>query len=229
MLLFLLALAGFAFLDSLDVLLVGVTTAVVYDSRSSRRSPLPGALSFLLGNFAITTTFGIAVVLGLRFLTDLVSFDITPSVRYWAELLVGLVLLLLGSLRLSKKDGAATAVPAWALEARRRPLLLGLVGVAIGLAQAPTAVPYLTALAMISARDPHPPMWPLIIVAYCFIALLPPTLVLLTSTLRSPGARRFYRGLVRALKRFGPLSVRILLLLAGMAFVADALIHHAAL
>nr|WP_230329626.1 hypothetical protein [Nocardia aurantiaca] len=46
MLIFLLALAGFAFLDSLDVLLVGVTMAVVYDSRLSRRSAVPGALSF---------------------------------------------------------------------------------------------------------------------------------------------------------------------------------------
>src|SRR5689334_7746213 len=100
MLLFLLALAGFAFLDSLDMLLVGVTTAVVFDSRLSRRSPLPGALSFLAGVFAVTTTFGITFVLGLRFLTDLVTFDITPTLRYWAELLVGVVLLLLGSVRL---------------------------------------------------------------------------------------------------------------------------------
>ncbi|MFE3226880.1 GAP family protein [Nocardia sp. NPDC059228] len=227
MVIFLLALAGFAFLDSLDVLLVGVTTAVVYDSRLSRRSPLPGALSFLAGVFAVTTVFGITFVLGLRFLTDLVSFDITPTVRYWAELGVGLVLLALGSLRMSKQGGAA--VPAWALEARRRPLLLGFVGVAIGLGQAPTAVPYLAALAMISARDPHPPMWPLIIIGYCVIALLPPLLVLVTSTLESSRARRFYRGLVRGLKRFGPRSVRILLLLAGAALVADALVHHASL
>ncbi|WP_433561949.1 GAP family protein [Nocardia sp. CA-151230] len=227
MVIFLLALAGFAFLDSLDVLLVGVTTAVVYDSRLSRRSPLPGALSFLAGVFAVTTAFGITFVLGLRFLTDLVSFDITPTVRYWAELGVGLVLLVLGSLRMSKEGGAA--VPAWALEARRRPVLLGFVGVAIGLGQAPTAVPYLAALAMISARDPHPPMWPLIIIGYCLIALLPPLLVLVTSTLGSARARRFYRGLVRGLKRFGPRSVRILLLLAGAALVADALVHHASL
>ncbi|MGW4241436.1 GAP family protein [Nocardia sp. NPDC004722] len=228
MVIFLLALAGFAFLDSLDVLLVGVTTAVVYDSRLSRRSPVPGALSFLAGVFAVTTVFGITFVLGLRFLTDLVSFDITPGVRYWAELLVGGLLLVLGSLRLSKSEGAA-AVPEWALRARRKPLLLGLAGIAVGLGQAPTAVPYLAGLAMISARDPHPPLWPLIIVAYCLIALLPPALVLLTSTLRSTGARRFYRGLVRSLKRFGPASVRVLLVLAGVVLVGDALYHHAAL
>ncbi|GAB3204902.1 GAP family protein [Nocardia tengchongensis] len=228
MLLFLLALTGFAFLDSLDVLLVGVTTAVVYDSRLSRRSPVPGALSFLAGVFAVTTVFGLTFVLGLHFLTDLVSIDITPAMRYWAELLAGIVLLVLGSLRGSKGDGAA-AVPQWALEARRRPLLLGFVGVAIGLGQAPTAVPYLAALTMISARDPRPSVWPLIIVAYCLIALLPPVLVLFTSTLKTGRSRRFYRGLVRGLKRFGPLSVRVLLLVAGAALVADAVVHHARL
>ncbi len=36
----------FTQLMSLDVLLVGVVTAVVYDSRLNRRSPLPGGLSF---------------------------------------------------------------------------------------------------------------------------------------------------------------------------------------
>ena len=45
----LLPLAGFAFLDSLNVLNLGVTTAVVYDSRLSRRSPLPAGLSFVGG------------------------------------------------------------------------------------------------------------------------------------------------------------------------------------
>jgi len=41
----LLPLAGFAFLDSLNLLNLGVTTAVVYDSRLSRRSPLPAGLN----------------------------------------------------------------------------------------------------------------------------------------------------------------------------------------
>jgi hypothetical protein len=42
----LLALTRFAFLDSLNVLSIGVTMAVVCDSRLSRRSPVPGGLSF---------------------------------------------------------------------------------------------------------------------------------------------------------------------------------------
>ena len=45
----LLPLLGFAFLDSLNVLNLGVTSAVVYDSRLSRRSALPGGLSFVGG------------------------------------------------------------------------------------------------------------------------------------------------------------------------------------
>ncbi|WP_030518562.1 GAP family protein [Nocardia sp. NRRL WC-3656] len=219
MVIFLLALAGFALLDSLDVLLVGVTTAVVLDSRLSRRSPVPGAASFLVGVFAVTTVFGICTVLGLHFLTDLVHFELTPTIRLWGELGIGAALLLLGSVRLS---GQNRTVPPWALEARRRPWLLGLAGVGIGLGQAPTAVPYLAALAMISARDPRPGLWPLIVVVYCMIALLPPALVLFTATRSSARAQRFYRALVRILRRFGPVSIRVLFIAFGAILIVDA-------
>ncbi|MFI9511446.1 GAP family protein [Nocardia sp. NPDC052566] len=221
MLIFLLALAGFAFLDSLDVLLVGVTTAVVYDSRLRRRSPVPGGLSFLAGVFAVTTTFGLCTVLGLSFLTDLIDIELTPALRYRGELAVGLVLLILSTIRSS---GRAT-MPAWVLKMRERPWLLGAAGFAIGLGQAPTAVPYLAALTMLSTRDPLPPLWPLIVIAYCLIALLPPTLILIMSTRRTTRARRAYRTLVRVLARYGPKSVRILLALLGLALAIDALRH----
>ncbi|WP_039814689.1 GAP family protein [Nocardia otitidiscaviarum] len=227
MLIFLLVLAGFAFLDSLDVLMVGVTTAVIYDSRLGRRSPVPGVLSFLAGVFAVTTTFGICTVLGLSFVTDLVDFTVTPTLRYWGELIAGIVLLTLGAVRISGSTTAA--VPTWALEARRRPWLLGLAGIAIGLGQAPTAVPYLAALAMLSARDPRPAVWPLIIIGYCAIALLPPALVLLTATRETARARRFHRRLVRGMRRFGPASVRVLFLIFGAVLVIDALRHHTVL
>ncbi|WP_109525947.1 MULTISPECIES: GAP family protein [Nocardia] len=219
MLTLVLALAGFAFLDSLDVLLVGVTTAVVADSRLARRSPIPGGASFLGGVFAVTTTFGLCTVLGITFLTDLVDFELTPTLRYWGELVIGLTLIGLACVRVA----ANTEPPAWAKEVRRRPWVLGLMGVAVGLAQAPTAVPYLAALAMISAR--HPPLWPLIIVVYCALALVPPLLVLLLSVRRSPRARRVYRGVVRFFTRFGPLSVRILFALLGLGLIIDVIRH----
>ncbi|MEV0251906.1 GAP family protein [Nocardia sp. NPDC050712] len=221
MLIFLLALAGFAFLDSLHVLNVGITAGVVVDSRLSRRSPIPGALSFIAGIFLATTAFGICTVLGLSFLTDLVDFDITPTVRYRAELVVGAILLILGVIRLP--SGSVDAMPSWAIAARRRPALLGLAGAGVGTVQAPTAVPYLAALAMLSVREPRPALWPLIVGAYCLIALLPPLVVLFTATRRSAGAQRFYRKVVRALNRFGSMSVRILFLIFGAVLVWDAL------
>lgn len=227
MLIFLLALAGFAFLDSLHVLNIGITAAVVVDSRLGRRSPVPGALSFIAGLFAVTTAFGICTVLGLGFLTDLIHFDITPTIRYWAELIIGALLLILGALRLPSH--AANEIPPWAVEARRRPLLLGLIGAAIGLAQAPTAVPYLAALAMLTIREPRPTLWPLIVAAYCLIALLPPLLVLFAATRRSARVQRFYRGFVRALTRFGPMSIRVLFVLFGAALIVDALRNYSSL
>ncbi|MEU2252009.1 GAP family protein [Nocardia xishanensis] len=219
----LLALTGFAFLDSLDLLLVGVTVAIVYDSKLARRSPLPGGLSFVAGVFAMTTTFGICAVLGINWLTSLIGFELTPTIRYWGELAVGATLLLFSVL----PAGARRDPPEWATRARRRPWVLALVGVAIGFAQAPTAVPYLAGLAMLSAHDPLPTLWPLIIVSYCAVALLPPLLILALSTRGSARARRTYRTIVRALTRYGPLSVRIIFGLLGAALITDAMIHHA--
>ncbi|MEV0296409.1 GAP family protein [Nocardia sp. NPDC050710] len=220
MLTLLLALAGFAFLDSLDVLLVGVTTAVVYDSRLARRSPIPGGLSFLSGVFAVTTTFGLCTVLGLNFLTGLVDFELTPTLRYWGELGIAAVLIAFACIPMTGR----AEPPVWAVTVRRRPWVLGSAGVAIGLAQAPTAVPYLAALAMISARQP--PLWPLIIVVYCALALVPPVLVLILATRNSPNARRRYRAVVRTLTRYGPRSVRILFALLGIALAVDAVRHY---
>lgn len=148
-----LALAGLAFLDSLNVLNVGVVSAVIFDSRLGRRSPIPGALSFVAGVFAVTTTFGLCTVLGISFITEAFDFHITPAIRFRGELLLGIVLI--GSIlpadrtivgaRLGDGGHAQTSVAApdssgWRWEAdKRRP-----------------RCPYLTGLAMLAALHPRP-------------------------------------------------------------------------
>jgi len=222
----LLPLLGFAFLDSLNVLNLGVTSAVVYDSRLSRRSALPGGLSFVGGVFVATATFGLLTVLGLNFLTGRVEFDLTPTVRYWGQLALGVVLITVASL----SGSARPAAPLWALNlTRRNPWLFGIVGLAIGGGQAVTSVPYLTTLAMVSARNPLPTAWPAIVVVYCALALTPSLLVLALSTQRTIRSRRVQRNVVRVLTRYGPITVRILFLAVGAVLVVDALVNYRAL
>ncbi|WAC89725.1 GAP family protein [Mycobacterium sp. Aquia_213] len=222
----LLALAGLAFLDSLNVLNVGVVSAVVYASRLDRRSPLPGGLSFVVGLFAITTTFGVCTVLGLGFLTHAVDFKITPALRFWGQLLLGVVLMCLAYFPLT----AQTSAPGWALAAmRQRPWLLGILGAAIGTGQAPTSIPYLTGLAMLAALHPRPPMWPLLIYVYWTLALTPSLVILFLATRKTTRAVRIQRAIVRGLTRYGPISVRILFLVVGVGLVADALLFRSVL
>ncbi|HYO02856.1 MAG TPA: GAP family protein [Mycobacterium sp.] len=222
----LLPLLGFALLDSLNVLNLGVTSAVVYDSRLSRRSALPGGLSFVAGVFAATTSFGVLTVLGINFLTDRVEFDLTPAIRYWGQLVLGLVLVAVASF----SGSARPAPPIWALNlTRRNPWLFAIVGMAIGLGQAATSVPYLTTLTMVSARNPLPTLWPLIVVVYCGLALVPSLLVLVLSTQRTIRARRMQRNIIRVTTRYGPITVRILFLGIGIVLVIGALLNYRAL
>lgn len=223
MLALLLTLAGFALLDALDVLLVGVTTAVVYDARLRRRSPVTGGLSFIAGVFVVTTTFGLLTVLGLGYLTDLLDFELTPAIRYRGALALGIILIAVAAIPVSERKP-----PAWAAKFRGQPWLLAVIGVVIGLAQAPTAVPYLAGLALISAHQPLPAAWPLIIVAYCLLALVLPLLLLLLATRKAPWARRGFRRVTRAITRYGPPTVRILFLVCGVGLIALAVIHRSA-
>lgn len=221
-----LALAGLALLDSLNVLNVGVVSAVIFDSRLGRRSPIPGALSYIAGVFAVTTAFGVCTVLGIGFITEVLDFHLTPAIRFRGELLLGIVLIGLAYFPLAAQSSA----PGWALAAmRQRPWLLGLLGLAVGSGQAPTAVPYLTGLAMLAALHPRPPLWPLSIIAYWAIALSPPLLILALSMRKTMRAKRIQRAIVRALTRYGPMSVRLLFLVFGTGLIADALVNHSAL
>ncbi|MFC4377207.1 GAP family protein [Nocardia halotolerans] len=218
----LLTLLGFAALDALDVLLVAITTAVVADSRLTRRSPMVGVLSFLAGVFAVSFTFGIATVLGIDFLVRLLDFELTPLLRYWGELLLGLVLIAVAALPV---DTTVSTGGRWVQPVRRYPWLMGVLGFVLGLAKVPTSVPYLAALALISAQRPLPAGWPLIVAVYCLVALVVPLVVLALAMRRTPRSRRVYRLLVRWITRFGPPVVRVLFVLFGIGLVIDALVH----
>jgi hypothetical protein len=86
---FLLTLVGLAFIDSLNVLNIGIVSTVVYGSRLHRHSALPAGLSYIAGVLVAIVIFGLCAVLGLGLLTDLPSVTLAPAVRYWGEFLLG--------------------------------------------------------------------------------------------------------------------------------------------
>ncbi|SON60308.1 hypothetical protein MSIMFI_01802 [Mycobacterium simulans] len=226
MLALLMTLSGLAFVESFNVLNLGAPSAIVYDSRLHRRSPLPGGLSFVAGLFAATAAVGITVAMGVTFVTELTAFKLTPATRYRGELIVGAILACIACY----PSATQKASPRWAFTVmRRRPWLFAGAGATLGFGQAATDVVYLAALAMLSTHHPQPSVWPavwpLMVVAYCVIELWPPLLVLFLATRRTARAQRLQRGLVRVITRYGPRWVRALCLVTGAALVIDAFLH----
>jgi hypothetical protein len=82
---------------------------------------------------------------------------------------------------------------------------------------------------MLAALHPRPPLWPLVIIAYWAVALSPSLAILALSMRRTMRAKRIQRRIVRALTRYGPISVRLLFLVFGVGLIADALVNHSAL
>lgn len=222
MLALVMTLSGMAAVESLNVLNLGVTSAIVYDSRLHRRSPLPGGLSFLAGLFLATVAVGVTVVLGVSLFTELHRLDLTPTMRYRGELIAGATLVGSAFYSAAARRSSPGAV---FTRVRRSPWLLAGAGLTIGVAQAATDVMYLAALAMLSTHHPRPFIWPVIVVAYCAIELWPPLLVLFLATRRTARARRVQRRLVRALTRYGPIAVRAMCFAAGIALIVDAFMH----
>jgi hypothetical protein len=222
MLALMMTLSGLAVVESLNVLNIGLTSAIVYDSRLHRRSPLRGGMSFLAGLFVATVAVGITVVLGVTLFTDLTAFRLTPTMRYRSELIAGAVLVGVACYPVAARKASRR----WEFVAvRQRPWLLGCAGAALGFGQAATDVVYLAALAMLSAYHPRPLIWPLMVVAYCIIELLPPQIVLYLATRRTARAQRVQRGLVRVIACYGTLWARALCLAAGTVLFFDAFLH----
>lgn len=79
---------------------------------------------------------------------------------------------------------------------------------------------------MLSAQRQLPLLWPLIVIAYWAIALLPSLLILALSVRRTTWAQRVCRKVVRFLTCYGPISARVLFAFIGIALCIDVLLRH---
>ncbi|MDV8070929.1 hypothetical protein R4P64_30860 [Rhodococcus sp. IEGM 1366] len=95
-----------------------------------------------------------------------------------------------------------------------------------GFVQAPTAIPYLAWLTLISTDEPVDKSWPILTVVDCAAALSPPMLSLVLATLDSSGARRVHQTIMRVVGKWGTRCACSRLGLCGIVLIVDALIHH---
>lgn len=220
----LLGLGGLVFADSLNPFNIGAVWSITLNCRRTRRSPTPGALSYIAGLYVFTASYGLCMVLGLEAISHSVDFQITPGVRYPLELTLGALLIaaawFLPNTRPVEKRRKPTPFP-------RQPRTLAVVGVGAAATQVPFSLPYLTLLGALSTADPVPAVWPVVILIYAAAVQVPPLLTLFLATRRAPWAHRLQRAAMAALSRHGRLAIRIALTVIGSVLLADAIIHHA--
>ena len=166
-------------------------------------------------------------MLGLTFLTKRVDVEVTPTVRYWGQLILGLVLIA----RLARVDVGRTATTRVGVE-RRAPQSVAVrhrrVGRRAGAGGHVGALPdragddlRAQSVADGVARDRDRILRNAHWRRRCWCSAL--------SVRKTMRARRMQRRVVRVMTRFGPLVVRTLFLAIGLVLVADALWHYAEL
>jgi hypothetical protein len=220
----LLQLSGLVVADSLNVFNIGAMWAIAHNARMKRRSPLPGGLSFIAGMYVFTAGYGLCMVVGLDALTRGLHVELTPEIRYRAELILGLVLLGIACLPLRRRQRSQN--PRIGALLRSRPWLLGVVGVGVGATQAPFSLPYLTLLTALATRDPLPTMWTVVVLGYAAAVQVPPLLALAIASWRSPKALKVQLTVATAVAKYGRTVVRLLLAAVGLVLLTDAVAHH---
>ncbi len=164
---------GLALIDSINPSALLVTLILLAGPSAGRR-----ILIYISTIFIVSLTLGIVLMLGLDLLLKNMRGLIDSSVVYTVQLATG-ALMLLYALTASSKNTASTP----ALPKQYSTAALILLGMAVTLMEAPTAIPYLAAIGILISSELSILQWLPVLIIYNVIFITPPLLLLLMQTL----------------------------------------------
>ncbi len=214
-----LSVLGLALLDSLNPSAIVVSLLIVVARFDDRRRMAASLLAYAAGITVAMVGVGVALMLGLRVLIDQVLRDVPERALDVAQLVVGVIILLIGA--------SAPAKPKRA----RRPLDLDrgagrlfVLGLGVTVVELSSALPYLAAVGILTSADLPPVQWVAWLVAYSAVVVLPVVLILLIglATASREGAREWAAKRADSMRQAGRGLILTILFLLGLFLTADA-------
>lgn len=208
------SIIGLALLDSLNPSLFVTQFYLLTTER-----PLPRILSYIAGVIVINLGAGLLVLAGFQVVFAELISQISSSLWWTLELLVGIGLIVVGLWMRRKKTTSAAVQQPRSL----RPIHTFLLGMAITLQEVTTAAPYLVAIERISQAELPTLNNLLMLVVYNAIYVAP--LLAVVGTFLTAGTPLLHRldGINHAINRWLPRLVTYLCLLLGSVLTIDAM------
>ncbi len=214
-----LSVLGLALLDSLNPSAIVVSLLIVVARFDDRRRMAASLLAYAAGITVAMVGVGVALMLGLRVLIDQVLRDVPERALDVAQLVVGVIILLIGALTPAKQKRARRP-----LDLDRGAGRLFVLGLGVTVVELSSALPYLAAVGILTSADLPPVQWVAWLVAYSAVVVLPVVLILLIglATASREGAREWAAKRADSMRQAGRGLILTILFLLGLFLTADA-------
>ncbi|HWO99617.1 MAG TPA: GAP family protein [Methylococcus sp.] len=212
MLALLVAIVAIAALDSINP-----TATAVHLYLLSTASPVPRTMAFILGIFTANYLGGFFGVVGLDVLFQYLPGASFGPIGRVARLILGIGLVAAGWIMASDRKGRARKPKSL------RPLHTFILGTVITLAELPTALPYLAAIAIIAQARLDLAQTIGLLLIYNVVFVTPLIALLMIYLLLRRNRPAFLQRTRRWIARWSPRLLRMVLVFLGVVLIADSL------
>ena len=191
--------------------------------------PIPRSLAFVIGIFLAYWTSGLLAVLGLnQFIQTVIAnsgFSLSTPLLYTIQLLIGIILLVVGTMLRIPAQTEPVKTPTKLTLARTF-----LLGMSVTVLELPTALPYFAAIEQIARANLDMLSIVSILALYNLIFVLPPIALVVLYLLfhRQSFVLSLLQRINRSIAIYSPHILRFVLLGLGIFLIADCLSHSLA-
>lgn len=207
-------IAAIALLDSINPNAMAVQIYLLTTPK-----PIPRSIAFIFGDFLAAWIAGMLIALGMMQIITHV-FDRLGDVLYILQLLFGVALVVLGWNIRKLMQHSKVKQPR-----SLKPFSTFLFGLSMAFVEAPTALPYLTAIERMTKSNPNTFQLACLLLFYDFIFILPLIVLLVIYCVAQKRAIRILSNAQGFVNRWFPFLFRYVLIGCGIVLILDSIAH----